>query len=93
MANMNPQEAMAYVKAARIAHGINLDSTEGREIEKCVLTRLAVLRGKLESDLSERETQKTRGAIEELVALIQPAAPQLNIHSYSNPAGREHGRY
>lgn len=67
---------------------IDLKTQEGLRLKELLDARLLELRGRLEGDLPERETQRVRGAIDEIKRLLSEPAPQYQIGNYSNPARR-----
>lgn len=65
---------------------MNFDSVEGRRLKAIIEERLEEARVKLEDvNLSERDTQATRGSIRELRNLLRGSAHHVSAPRYSGP--------
>jgi hypothetical protein len=65
---------------------IDFTGKEGAAIRERLLHRLSELRSRLEDPgLSDRETQVTRGAIQEIKGLLREPVPVVNAPRYSGP--------
>jgi len=64
-------------------NSIDFTTPEGAKLRERLSQRLEELRGQLEaSDMDERATNQTRGAIREIKNLLAPSVERMTIPSY-----------
>jgi len=67
---------------------IDFTTPEGAKLGRMLSARCDELRSQLENpDLSERDTQLTRGALRELKTLMKKPAQRVTVPTYSFPGG------
>ena len=68
---------------------IDFTTPEGAKLRKMLTARCDELRSQLEStEMSERDTMLTRGALRELKSLLKAPAQVVKLPSYSFPGGK-----
>ena len=74
-------------------NAMDFDSNVGAQLKKIIEGRLDELRRQLEDPtMSDRDTQATRGAIQELRRMLRPAPPQVTTPRYGGMDFSQRGR-